>query len=220
MLERLLVTTRVITRADDRAGAYRMRNVPTLPSLGPAGGPRVRTRPGAGGSGARPGGFEAVATTPGMNQERERPGASGESNRQGPVSADPARGAAADEMPESAFRGATLSTARVEIVAGAGPEVAPGWLGRRGLRGWKWPWTKAVRAQGPTQQMELPLRGREVELKVVRNDLRDADEEIWGRGTKAGVAGNAGLRAWLAGLRALQRWFDGWVERLAGSRQG
>lgn len=222
MLERLLVTTRVITRADDRAGAYRVRNVPTLPSLGPASGPRLRTRPAVGGSWAGPGTIGPVATPPVMNRERDRQDLSGESNPQSPMSADFARTAAAEETQEHALRGATLSPARVETVPGARPEVALGWLRRRGLRGWNWPWTRAVRAQGPAQQMELPLRGREVlvEVRVVRNDLRDADEEVWGRGAKAGAAGNAGPRAWLTGLRALQRWFDGWVERLAGSRQG
>ena len=74
----------------------------------------------------------------------------------------------------------------------------------------------------PATQMELPLRRVEAlaEVKVVRNDLRDADEELWGLAARPPrVAGGAGPGRWWAGLRMVRQWFDRLVTRWAGGRQ-
>jgi|GEM_PF-1150352 hypothetical protein len=223
MLERLLVTTRVITRAGDKAGAYRMRNIPTLPPLGSAGGPRVRPRAGAAGSWGRARVSEPMATTPAVTPVPVPQAAAAEPGRRNPAIATHSGGAAGEEMRErECEQVAAAKVARGEILQPNAAGPAPGRRLWRGPAGWKWPWRRTPGAQGPAQQMELPLRRREAlaEVKVVRNDLRDADEELWGQRGKASSGGDSGPRAWLTGLRALQRWFDGWVARLAGSRQG
>ena len=221
MLEQLLATTRVVRRVGDRAGAYRMREIPALPPLGAGAGPRFR--PGAG------------ARTQMARAARERSGELGFSNS---VPGVPT-GSAAEACVAALSSAELVSGQQVGPRAGmAGGSLAaegaracgvePGSVRSSGAKvGWRRWLGKLWRRPGsetgqPATQMELPLRRVEAlaEVKVVRNDLRDADEELWGLTARpARAAGGSGRGGWWAGLRAMRQWFDGLVTRWAGGRQ-
>ena len=221
MLEQLLATTRVVRRVGDRAGAYRMREIPALPPLGAGAGPRFRP-----GAGARTQMAEAAMGRFGESGfSNSVPGVLSGSVKEACMSALSSTALVSGQQvgPRAGMAGGSLAAEGARACG-----VEPGSMRSSGAKvGWRRWLGKLWRRPGsetgqPATQMELPLRRVEAlaEVKVVRNDLRDADEELWGLTARpARAAGGSGRGGWWAGLRAMRQWFDGLVTRWAGGRQ-
>ncbi|MCS7089344.1 MAG: hypothetical protein RMN51_06305 [Verrucomicrobiota bacterium] len=203
VLGRLLLATGAVRRVSGRESAYRLRNQLPWPAFSAEAGPRIRSRPGSEGAfGAGP--VNRLATDSVDQAGNERRGPLGRSHQ---VSVKSPRLDRAAENRDSNNPG---SLGFIRSAMGAGGRLvrcAETWVGAR--RWWCWE---------AREQMELPLR-REAALarvQVLRNDLRDTEEEIRTVGGNIQGLQRRGLTVAGGALRRLRQLLDALALRLAG----